>query len=302
VHQESQGAILLSGIGDIMSQRFVLTELRRDEPGTRRHEPAIRRDEPATRRDEPATRRDEPATRRDEPATRRDSGKVLVGGYFSTFAGANRPLLARLDGSGAVDLPFNPQIESGPNISGAVTGLRSLPNGQFLVSGLFNVPGESNYRILARFSADGAHDQVFRPTITIFSLQDFVPQADGKILISGGFQDQGVNLNRLVRLMPDGSVDASFQPPALTGEPTSLVVQPDGLIIAAGAGVAVRLFPNGSVDSSFVPPAGTFDSARTVIAQPDGKILVCGPIYDGVNPIPRGLTRFHSNGTLNVPK
>ena len=81
----------------------------------------------------------------------------------------------------------------------------------------------------------------------------------GKLLVAGNFTKyNGVTVNRLIRLNFDGTLDTSFNTgTGFNFTVYSIVLQPDGSIIAAGSfskynGLAVnkviRLFPNGDLD------------------------------------------------------
>lgn len=110
-----------------------------------------------------------------------------------------------------------------------------------------------------------------------------VVQADGRIVAAGPFSCQGGGgPGYLVRLNPDGSLDAAFQASA-NGEVTSMLLQVDGRIVVGGAFTQLggeehrrigRLHPDGSVDSSFALHAD-----RDVFAlamDREGGILVGG--------------------------
>jgi uncharacterized delta-60 repeat protein len=106
-------------------------------------------------------------------------------------------------------------------------------------------------------------------------------QPDGKILIGGQFNTvAGTPATNLARLDAEGSLDTGFSPPLLWVR--SLAVQADGKILVAQGwwtprGSLVRLNSDGSLDAGFNGQAAS-DSSASVIAQPDGKILVIGRI------------------------
>ena len=97
------------------------------------------------------------------------------------------------------------------------------------------------------------------------------------------------------------------------GSAYDVVVQPDGKILAAGvtssAGVLVRFNANGSFDTSFGSGGkvtnGSFDVGfRSVVLQPDGKIVVAGAVGTDRDLDPFngnfGLARFNANGSLDT--
>ncbi len=131
-------------------------------------------------------------------------------------------------------------------------------------------------------------------------------QADGKILIIGGFTGlspngvAGVVRNRIARLNADGTLDATFDPNA-NNDVDSIAVQADGKILIGGlftrlspkGGAAVtrnniaRLNADGTVDATFNPNANQF--VGSIAVQADGKIVMGG-----------GFTSLSPNGGAAV--
>jgi len=216
-------------------------------------------------------------------------GRILVGGTFTNINGFVCRGLARLTVDGAIDTTFD--AGSGP--SPLRFGSACSPSDPFLFS-------------------DSA--------VTTIALQ-----ADGKILIGGGFSDVGgFPRSGLARLNPDGSVDPSFdvgiegdffhRPRFLCSRLVNAVaVQPDGKVLVSGSfskitGVPrsgfARLNPDGSLDSTFAPAIedrpGLPVLRRLFGLQTDGKILVAfyasgnGQFGEYV------LARFNSNGSRDT--
>ena len=148
-------------------------------------------------------------------------------------------------------------------------------------------------------------------------VQAIVKQPDGKVIVSGDFQTMnGQPTSQVVRLNADGSPDLAFRAQAGSG-PNQLVsavaVQADGKILLGGAyglssynGVPVtnpvRLNADGSLDASFAAGGTGWDGEiRSVVVQPDGKILVGGSLYSQFNGQPaRGLIRLLPSGALDT--
>ncbi|MDQ6905659.1 MAG: hypothetical protein M3176_02415, partial [Chloroflexota bacterium] len=124
-------------------------------------------------------------------------------------------------------------------------------------------------------------------------------QADGKIVIGGGFTTVAPNggptvtRNHIARLNPDGTLDAAFNPDIQTGVVYSLVVQPDGKILVGGAFAMIagqtrrniaRLDPaTGSADAF---QANVNNIVRAVALEADGKVLIVG-LFNAVDNQPR---------------
>jgi uncharacterized delta-60 repeat protein len=117
-------------------------------------------------------------------------GKILVGGTFTMLGGQTRTNLGRLNADGTLDTGFNP----GPVGGGFYRGVDCLAlqaDGKILVGGGFtNLCGQPcNY--LGRLNADGTLDSGFNPEPGPVdysgSANSLALQADGKILVGGGF-------------------------------------------------------------------------------------------------------------------
>src|SRR5262249_4355355 len=116
-----------------------------------------------------------------------------------------------------------------------------------------------------------------------------------------------------VRLNPDGAEDTSFKPPAGLGNLGSLVVRPDGKILAIGTvdiaanrKAAIFLFnTDGALNATFEVNAGEgITSVGTLALQPDGKMLVGGNVGNGsigVDAIGQGFVlRLNANGSMDT--
>jgi uncharacterized delta-60 repeat protein len=139
-------------------------------------------------------------------------------------------------------------------------------------------------------------------------------QGDGKIVAAGNSSAVGVFSVSfaLARYERDGSLDPTFGSggTVLTsfGMPLSaaadVVVQPDGKIVAVGiAGLdfaVARYNADGALDSTFgtgglvTTDFGGFDQANAVALQPDGKIVVAGPLQGAI-----GVARYEADGSLD---
>jgi uncharacterized delta-60 repeat protein len=151
--------------------------------------------------------------------------------------------------------------------------------------------------------------------------------ADSSIYIAGTVGTSG-NLNIGVkRILPDGTADASFgnigngayiyDHLGLSDFCYDMAIQADGKIVLAGAAsltasntdfLAIRLLPNGTIDNSFgtngvvvIAVNNSEDYARSVIIQPDGKIVLAGssatPGFSFKN---AALARLNTDGSLDT--
>ncbi|HEX5154604.1 MAG TPA: T9SS type A sorting domain-containing protein [Parafilimonas sp.] len=160
--------------------------------------------------------------------------------------------------------------------------------------------------------------------------QSIVLQPDGKILMAGSSTDNNMNDPSsdfmLVRYLADGQLDSSFGINGIiitdfrntNDQCFAAVLQPNGKIILAGfsfSGITgndfalVRYKKNGTLDSSFgvggkvvseIGVGASGDYIRSMVLQPDGKILVAGTsINSGVNSY-IAVARYNIDGTLDA--
>ena len=219
-------------------------------------------------------------------------GKILAGGGFTEIASLERNHIARLYPDGSVDADFNP----GAN-GYSVSTIAIQPDGKILVGGNFTTLGGGNAGYytrsrIGRLVPDGALDWSFDPGAdgTVAAL---TVQPDGKILVGGCFSTIGgggtgtTTRYNIARLLPDGTLDSSFNPGANDCVGT-IAVQPDGKILVGGQFHTLggggtgsypryhigRLNADGSIDASFDP--GASDIVFNMTMQHDGKIVVGG--------------------------
>ncbi|MBV8856154.1 MAG: Ig-like domain repeat protein [Acidobacteria bacterium] len=241
-------------------------------------------------------------------------GKLIVGGFFSTYNGVTRRSVARLNPDGSLDTSF----DAGMSLDGPVNTLTVQPDGKIIIAGGFNSYNGIPQRNIVRLNSDGSTDTSFDPgfgasgTVFVTTLQP-----DGKILIAGDFTYyNAVSRNHVARLNPDGSLDSTFN--VGTGfnyGVASFAVQPDNEIIVGGGftsyngttriGIA-RLYSDGTLDTSYnsggglyFPNAFGIGSIDTISLQPDGRALITGlmTMFNGV--VRNGVARLNTNGSLD---
>ena len=257
-------------------------------------------------------------------------GKLLIAGY----AGADFALL-RFNSDGNLDTTF------GGGAGQVVTdfGAGSLDLGTFVAvqgDGKIVVAGYANSGsvydfALARYDADGSLDTSFGGdgkvttdfgTNTIDLAWSVTVQADGKIVAAGQSGNAGGSYDiAVIRYNPDGSLDTTFGngdgkvistfPGSNQDRAYSILVQPDGKIVVAGAAFGVdfalaRYDADGSLDGTFgvgglvlTDFAGNQDAGLSVVCQPDGRLLVAGLTNDGSGG-DFAVARYNADGSLDT--
>ena len=243
-------------------------------------------------------------------------GKFLIGGGFKRYNDAAQAGIVRINNDGSLDSTFNPG-GSGVGLDlGAVQTISLQADGKILISG-FNIASYNGNisNSIARLNSDGTFDNSFVSGLLFGQfVEDIHPTPDGKIFISGSFEEyDGVTTRGVALLSPSGALDLAFNANLGTGPDDPSVfgseVQADGKILIGGLfhnfdGAArnaiARLNADGTLDASFVPGTnsfGTSPGAEFFALQPDGKILVAGS-FDSVNL--RGIIRLNTDGSLDT--
>jgi uncharacterized delta-60 repeat protein len=179
----------------------------------------------------------------------KSDGKILIGGYFTSFNGVDRGHLALLHPDGSLDTGFL------DGLSGANDVVRSLaiqPNGRILVGGQFTSVNGKSRNFIARLHPDGSLDQTFQLGFSGANnvVESVAVQRDGRVLIGGQFTEvNGVPRNFIARLHSDGSLDTTFQDglAGANGSVESIVLQGDGNVLIGGSFALVNGAPAGGL-------------------------------------------------------
>ena len=229
----------------------------------------------------------------------KSNGKIVVGGYVATATDGTDFAILQLNTDGTRDTSFNltGRATVGFNLAGSTTKDDTAtrvavdPQGRILIAGFADAgtPGGIDFAV-ARVLASGTPDPDFSAdgrAVIAFDLggaggsngdgaYNVTVQQDGRIVL-GGIADSSstIDVNQdmaIVRLLPDGTPDASFGFGGRTtvvfdlepnGQDIALATaeQSNGRLLIAGAAVSqstgaiaatlVRLMPDGTPDASF---------------------------------------------------
>lgn len=232
-------------------------------------------------------------------------GAVVIGGNFTTVAGAAHSHLARIQNTGVVDPGFT------ASASDDVFALSVHPNGTIALGGLFaQVNGTARAR-LAQLSPSGA----LIPGFTAAANGDVNALAlgeDGQWVVGGAFTTlNGAARRSAGRLSLDGALDAAR---AVATGPTPFGFPRLAVATADGGTVLVGLFsetnsaatkriakvkPDGTLDTAFAASID-FGTPYCMIALPDGRLLLGGYLTTVNGQAVSDLVMFQADGTLDA--
>lgn len=235
----------------------------------------------------------------------KDDGKILVGGYFTSYNGVSANRIIQLTASGTIDGSFD--IGTGVTNAGYVGTIKIQDDNKILIAGVFNTYKDSTSNMIARINPNGNIDSSFLATNVFFGgVSDIGLMSDGKIVVAGRYGFGGP----LAILNSDGSLYEEPYP-LETSTVTTIAILDDDSIIAGYDSNSTdminkkhknikKLQSNGVIDSSFYRGLMNSDNYVTkILVQSDNKILVFGRItgYDDTPCV--NLIRLYSDGTLD---
>jgi len=188
-------------------------------------------------------------------------GRLIVAGDFNTFNNAPRSRVARLQNDGTLDNSFI----TGTISTGAVQCVAVQSDGKIVIGGDFIRVNGVDRGHIARLNSDGTLDNSFPAGSGANGIVYAITlQADGKILIGGGFGSvSGTNRSGIARLNTDGSLDLTFDVGTGADGPVyAIALTPDEHVVIGGDftvvnGIArrgiARLNPDDPIDIAFLP-------------------------------------------------
>ena len=160
-------------------------------------------------------------------------GKVIIGGDFSTFNGAAKNRIVRLNTNGSIDDSYN--IGTGPLNNVWTMALQN--DGKLIIGGEFQAYNGVGRNRIARINTDGTLDTTFTiGTGANSNVMSLLPQSNGKIYIGGSFTTfNGIARGEMARLNSDGSLDTTVTiGNGFNSWVKSIAEQPDGKLLIGG--------------------------------------------------------------------
>jgi len=235
-------------------------------------------------------------------------GKIMAYGFHGQ--GLNMDFMfVRFNPNGTLDSSFGNNgvllfdVNSGSKDTGVAIAIQA--DGKIVASGMSN----QNVAV-CRFKIDGTLDSSFGNNGisiivngTTYTVRAMEIHTDGKIIIAG---------NTLIRLLPNGNLDNTFGSNGvrtISNIAEDVAIQKDGKIVicSSSSDFLVRRYNlDGTIDTNFnhtgqsptVWPSN-YCNSRSIIIQPDGKIVASGFYHSHLTSELYAVARFKKNGTLD---
>jgi uncharacterized delta-60 repeat protein len=283
-------------------------------------------------------------------AVQHDGRIVMVGEHAVTGSdGYSQFAVARVDATGKLDPSFGKGTGrmvfsfAPTDRYAAAYAVAFDADGRILIAGQTKVAQLDTNIAIARLLPDGSLDPAFdqdgmvtldsNPGPLSFDVAAAIAvDSEARIVVAGMMAGSD---GALVRLMPDGSLDASFGASGIalagldvadgrTGAFNSLIVDRSERLVAGGGVVwdgdqgtesdmvAVRFLEDGSLDAAFgtegvaiiafdlADNGGGTDFASGIVEQSDGKLVLAGSVeYGGLTYTLAAAARIDESGTLD---
>lgn len=264
------------------------------------------------------------------------NNNLLIGGNFTSYNGTPAKNTAMLQPDGSLEPGFNPQGYGPGNLGSNATVEYAIPAapGKYLIGGGIKEWELISYYGLLQITENGLPDPIFNPATGVASgtnlnfdanepatpsVNSMARQADGKLIIGGNFSKyNGAPRRFLARLLPDGTLDESFDAGGLTGVNNivnAVAVQPDGKIVVAGSFLffgntrrnnLLRLNVDGTLDANWNPVnqlngrIGFTGDVKVMLPLPGGKLLLAGGFSNfNLNNTIRNIVVLNEDGTVD---
>ena len=225
-----------------------------------------------------------------------NDGKIIVVGNFNQYNGEVASQIIRLNTNGSRDTSFDIDTGFGDDVPN-IRSIKLQSDGKILVGGHFDSYQGQSVKGIVRLNSNGSRDTTFNQGqvgLDGWSVLSITIDNNNKILLGGNFNSyNGVELNDIVRLNNDGSIDNGFDVgTGFDDDVFDIVIQSDGKILVGGrfknykeesARRIIRLNSNGSRDTGFSIGTGFNSYVYSISIQNDGRIITGGEfdLYQG---------------------
>ncbi len=253
-------------------------------------------------------------------------GKTVVSGKAQMTSTLQAAILMRYKINGNPDSSFGKNgvvAQSFTNQFDNFSVLKIQQDGKLLVAGL-SIRNDTNFVLFARYNSNGKLDNSFRTQTTAIKYYGFgavatdiaiLPNNKILLLINNNQDITYLAQTQVERYNEDGTIDQGFGTNGnftYTGNFwfTKFTTDKYGRIVCmsgdAGLTSLMRLLPNGKPDQTFginsiaTTQVSPYDGTQSIIAQPDGKIIIGGFLQaSNFVDVLFSVYRFNVNGTLD---
>ncbi|MEP6931024.1 MAG: T9SS sorting signal type C domain-containing protein, partial [Flavobacterium sp.] len=210
--------------------------------------------------------------------------KIILGGNFNLYNNLPARRIIRLLPNGLPDAGF----KVGLGANAIIDVIQIQPDGKILAGGRFTSFDGNLFAGLVRLNSDGSIDFSFNTGAGFDkNVYAIALQSDQKIIVGGSFLTyNGTSQKRIVRLNPDGSLDAAFDSGSgfNKGDVLAILVQPDDRILLGGtfSGMyktkpslrMIRVLKSGDYDTGF--QASLNNKLHSMALTSDHKLMIGG--------------------------
>lgn len=241
-----------------------------------------------------------------------DDGSIYVCGDFENIGNNIKLGFAKFDVNGKIDVGFN-KYEFFIHQKPIVNTFLQLPNGNFIVGGVFDYIGGFQRNLIALLNSNGTTStQMFYLKKGVDGIVTHIVPYKGKYLLAGQFNtynDEAVNSLILIDEKGDRDYSFSFSSLNYVAEAfADLKVLKNNQILIAGIFKAtnsntesklLKLNENGNVDETFYIGSVFEEYVYAVDEQNDGKIIVGGNFKKIDGMVKVGIARINTDGTID---
>ena len=242
------------------------------------------------------------------------SGKLYVGGAFTTFFGLTQKGLIKLNQDGTKDTTFD--VSNGFAGSSAMINCIALDSSENIyVGGSFTSYKGLNQYALVKLKPDGTKDTTFDMSVGFASyviIYSLVVDSSNYIYVGGSFTAyKGSPAKYLVKIKPDGTKDTTFDTQTkVNGIVNCLLLDSSGKLYTGGYfsiynGISqnylVKLNPDVTKDTTFDISSGFNNAVKSIVFDSSGNIYAGGifTTYQKKYFI-SGIARILPNGTSDT--
>ena len=247
------------------------------------------------------------------------SGKIYVGGGFSTYNGITQPYIFSLNSDGTQNSSFDAQgtgLFKGFNST--VNALKLSSTDKIYALGLFTTYQAYDMGIIAlnttgsKSTAFNNYKGVSNSAISAGSIICSVKDSAGNIYAGGTFTTYNLTTaNYIIKLFPDGSIDTSFNTgTGFNSSVFALAIDPStGKIYAGGffttfngntAQYIIRLNTNGQRDPTFDTTTGFNSNVNTIALDSSGNLYVGGGFTTYKSTNATYIVKLFSNASIDT--